>query len=33
VSGEHVGRVVVISVLRGGELCTFEVVPIERAAA
>jgi len=32
-SGDHVGRAVVVSVVRGGELRTFEVVPIERVAA
>jgi S1-C subfamily serine protease len=32
-SGDQVGRTVVMSVLRGGELRTFEAVPIERMAA
>lgn len=31
-TGDQVGRAVVISVLRGGELRTFEAVPVERVA-
>jgi S1-C subfamily serine protease len=31
-TGDHVGRAVVISVLRGGERRTFEAVPVERVA-
>lgn len=31
-SGDHVGRPVVLSALRGGERRTFQVVPVERAA-